>query len=56
VAWFFGGAIGPVAFAQLAIASGGSLLPLNLLLASLLLPAVMFFYLERYPAENARQT
>jgi MFS family permease len=56
VAWFFGAAIGPVAFAQLAIASGGSLLPLNLLLASLLLPAVMFFYLERYPAENARQT
>jgi MFS family permease len=56
VAWFVGAAIGPVAFAQLAVASGGSLLPLNLLLASLLLPAAMFLYLERYPADGAPQT
>ncbi|QND71963.1 MFS transporter [Tardiphaga robiniae] len=56
VAWFVGAAIGPVAFAQLAVASGGSLLPLNLLLASLLLPAAMFLYLGRYPADSASQT
>jgi len=56
VAWFAGAAIGPVAFAQLAVASGSSLLPLNLLMASLLLPAAMFLYLGRYPADSAPQT
>jgi MFS family permease len=54
--FFLGAAVGPLAFAQLSVAYNGAIVPLSMVVALQLVPAVVFLSLGRYPAAPAARS